>query len=59
MRKYTHLAEIYGVRCFYNELDGAVEGTTWFNERLIDVFMWFDLTFCINDGFYIKIIEEL
>lgn len=56
---YTHLAEIYGVRCYYNIDTDQLEGTNWFNEKLIDIFLWFDLTFEINDGFYIKLIKEL
>lgn len=57
--KYTHLAELYGFRCWYNDETGEVKGTNWFNEKMIDIFIWIDITFQINDGFYIKIIEEL
>ena len=59
MTKYTHIAELYGVRCYYNEFTGEIEGTTWFNEKLLSAFIWFDITFNINDGFYIKLIERL
>lgn len=57
--KYTHLAELYGFRCWYNDDTGEVKGTNWFSEKMIDIFIWIDITFEINDGFYIKIIEEL
>lgn len=53
--KYTHLAEIYGVPCYYHEYTGEIEGTSWINERLIALCVWFDITFNINDGFYIKL----
>ena len=59
MKGYTHLAELYGVRCWYNEDTNEVRGTNWFNEFLLDVFICFDTTFNINDGFYIKLIEKL
>lgn len=59
MEGYTHLAEIYGFRCYYNENTAEVKGTTWVNEKLIDLFIWLNVTFCICDGFYIKIIKEL
>lgn len=59
MEGYTHLAEIYGVRCYFNEYTNEVKGTNWFNEKLIDFFVWFDTTFTLNDGFYIKKIKRL
>lgn len=59
MENYTHLAEIYGVRCWYNDRTYEVKGTNWFNSRMIDFFLWIDVTFGVNDGFYIKVIEEL
>lgn len=59
MEGYTHLAEIYGFRCWYNDDTGEVLGTNWFNEKMIDFFVWLDTTFEVNDGFYIKVIEKL
>lgn len=59
MHEYTHLAELYGFRCWYNDKTGEVKGTTCFNEKMIDIFIWIDTTFEIQDGFYIKIISEI
>ena len=59
MEGYTHLAEIYGVRCYFNEYTNEMKGINWFNEKLIDFFIWLDTTFTFNDGFYIKIIKRL
>lgn len=59
MKDFTHIAEIYGFRCYFNENTGDIKGTNWWNEKMIDLFVWLDVTFCLGDGFYIKIIEEL
>ncbi len=58
-KKYTHLAEISGVKCWYNEETGEVKGTNWLRERAIDFFLWLDLSLDINDGFYIKLIKRI
>lgn len=59
MREFTHIAEIYGFRCYFNEHTNEVEGTNWFNDKMISLCTWIDVTFGINDGFYFKIIEKL
>jgi hypothetical protein len=59
MESYTHLAEIYGIKCYFNIDTMEVKGINWFNEHLIDVFLWIEQHFPINDAFAIKIIEEL
>ncbi|MCY4781743.1 hypothetical protein ORI89_19005 [Sphingobacterium sp. UT-1RO-CII-1] len=59
MENYTHLAELYGFRCWFNEDTNEVKGTNWFNDQMISIFTWIDVTFEINDGFYIKVIERL
>lgn len=59
MEGYTHLAELYGFRCWFNEDTNEVKGTNWFNDKMIDLMTWIDVTFEINDGFYFKIIEKL
>lgn len=59
MEGYTHLAELYGFRCLFNEDTNEVKGINWFNEKMIDIFIWVDVTFEISDGFYIKLIEKL
>ena len=53
------MAELYGFRCWYNDETGEVKGTNWINEKMIDLFIWLDTTFEVNDGFYIKVIEKL
>lgn len=57
--KFTHLAELYGFRCYYNIDTHEVQGTNWFNVVMIDLFVWIDTTFLINNGFQIKIIRKL
>lgn len=57
--KYTHIARIYGIPCYFHEETMAVEGTNWFYEKLIDIAIFFDETFKITDGFYLTHLEEL
>ncbi len=59
MKGFTHIAEIYGFRCWYNENTGEIKGTNWLNDKLIDLFIWIDVKFEINDEFAIKLIEEI
>ncbi|WP_282638084.1 hypothetical protein [Sphingobacterium thalpophilum] len=59
MNGFTHLAELYGFRCWFNEDTNEVKGTNWFNDKMIDIMTWIDVKFEINDGFYIKVIERL
>jgi len=42
MEGYTHLAELYGFRCWFNEDTNEVRGTNWFNEQMISVMTWID-----------------
>lgn len=59
---FTHLCKMYGFKCYVNFSDdgGAeVEGTNWFNNKMIDWFAWIDSTFSINHAFPILILEEL
>lgn len=58
-QEFTHIAEIYGFRCYFNDNTNDVVGTNWFNDKMIDLFVWLDLTFFENEFFKIKIIEEL
>lgn len=58
MKGYTHLAKIYGFRCHYNVNTNELKGINWYSELMIDLFIWIDVTFQIQDGFYIKIIKE-
>ena len=59
MKSYTHIAKIYGFRCYFNEETGEVEGINWLNEKMIQLFIWIDLTFSDNEQFKIEIIEKL
>lgn len=56
---YTHLAELYGFKCYYNINTSAVKGTNWFNDLMIDTFIWLDLAFFDNEYFKIKLLEQL
>ncbi len=59
MQTYTHKAKLYGFECYFNEDTGEVQGTNWFNEKMIDLFVWIDLHFTQNEMFRIEIIEKL
>lgn len=59
-KKFTHLAEIYGFRCYFNEDTNDVKGTNWFNDIMIDLFIWLDVEILqYNEVFKIKIIRKL
>lgn len=57
--EFTHLAEIYGVRCYYNMYSHEIKGTNLFNDLLISVFIWIEVHIGVNEWFNIKIIKEL
>lgn len=58
--KYTHLAELYGFRCYFNIDTNEIEGTNWFNNKMIDLFIWLDVEVLqFNEYFEVKIIKEL
>jgi hypothetical protein len=57
--EYTHIAELYGFRCYFNENTNEVVGTNWFNDKMIDLCTWIEQNIGLNDGFYIKIIQKL
>lgn len=58
--KYTHLAELYGFRCYFNIDTNEVEGTNWFNDKMIELFIWLDVEVLqFNEYFEVKIIKEL
>jgi hypothetical protein len=59
MDKFTHLAKIYGFKCYFNINNNEVLGTNWFNETMIGFFVWIESTFSINHHFEIKIIKQL
>ena len=57
---FTHIAELYGFKCYFNEITGDIQGTNWFNDSMIELFVWLDVSvFKINDCFEIKILEKL
>lgn len=58
-RKFTHKARIYGIPCYFNEMDMSVEGTNWFYDKLIDFGTFIDTTFNISDGFYITDLKKI
>lgn len=57
--KFTHLAKIYGIECYFNENTNELKGTNWFNNLLIDFFIWLDITFDFNEYFAIELIKKL
>ncbi|WP_293914641.1 MULTISPECIES: hypothetical protein [unclassified Sphingobacterium] len=57
--KYTHIAKIYGIPCYFNEENMAIEGTNWFYEKLIDLAIYLDTILKISDGFYITDMHEI
>lgn len=59
MKRYTHIAKIYGFKCFFNEDTGEIEGTNWFTNLLIEAFVYIDVLFTNNEAFRIEIIEKL
>lgn len=59
MEGFTHLVELYGFRCYFNEDTGDIMGTNWINELMIDFFIYMDQTFGENEYFEIKIIKKL
>ncbi|MCJ8209387.1 hypothetical protein MUY27_06675 [Mucilaginibacter sp. RS28] len=59
MSDFTHLAKIYGFECYYNDNTGDIEGTSWINQKLIELFVWIDVTFTNNEAFKIEIIQKL
>jgi hypothetical protein len=36
-----------------------VEGTNWFNEKMIDLFIWIEHIYPFNDGFMVQIIAPI
>jgi len=59
MEGFTHLAELYGFRCWFNEDTNEVKGTNWFNDFMIDTCVWLESRFEFNYGFHIKLIERI
>lgn len=58
--EFTHIAELYGFRCFYNIETSDVMGTNWYNDKMIELFIWLDVElFQFNEFFEIKLIREL
>jgi hypothetical protein len=59
MEGYTHIAKIYGFRCYFNEETGDVLGTSQLNTLLIDLCIWIDVNMTNNEVFKIEIIQKL
>nr|WP_294941900.1 hypothetical protein [uncultured Mucilaginibacter sp.] len=57
--KYTHIAKLYGFKCFFNEETMDVKGTNWFNDQMISLFIWLETIYTVNEGFMIQIIEPI
>lgn len=63
MNNYTHIAKLYGIRCYYNIITFDVKGTNWLNRKLLDFCIWFDTIatggILYRDGFEVTLIEEI
>lgn len=59
MTEFTHLAELYGFRCYYNIHTNEVQGTNWFNDYMIELFLYLAVHVFEHEGFRLKIIKEL
>lgn len=59
MDDYTHIAKVYGFKCYFNENTGDVAGTNWFNNKMIELFVWLDVNLTENEQFAFEIIERL
>ncbi len=57
--EFTHIARLYGFKCFFNIDTNEVQGTNWFNEKMIAFCLWMEQNLPINEGFEIQIIEKL
>lgn len=57
--KFTHLAEIYGFRCYFNADTYEIQGTNWFNDFMIELFAYVAAYILQHEGFNIKLIKEL
>lgn len=56
MKEYTHIAEIYGFRCFFNIHTAEVKGIGWISDKLIKFCIWFDN---IGRGYDYPILHDL
>lgn len=56
---YTHLAELYGFRCYYNVDTSELKGTNWFNDKMIDLFTWIAINVFDHEGFNVTLIRKL
>jgi hypothetical protein len=57
---FTHHGKIYGVPIYLtDDEDMNIEGTNWFNDKLVSFFVWFDTNFTQNEVFAISKGEKL
>ncbi len=57
--RFTHIAKIYGIPCYFNEDTMEVKGTNLIFDWLIDARVFLETIFPIDEGFNIEIISEL
>ena len=57
--KFTHLAKIYGFKCYFNIDNHEVKGTNWFNDMAIFIFAYLATEVFNHEGFRIELIREL
>jgi len=59
-KKYTHYAKFYGIPCYYNENNEALDGRNKFYGLLLDIAVWIEQQFPSNtEGFPIEIGERI
>ena len=58
-QRYTHLAKIYGFKCYYNTYSAQYKGINWFNDKMIKLLRYLDASLTDHEYFSIKIIKEL
>lgn len=60
LKNYTHYAKFYGIPCYFNKNNDALDGRNWFYDKLLIVAVWIESEFPSNDdGFPIEITGEI
>jgi hypothetical protein len=57
---FTHHGKIYGFPVYItDDEDMNIQGTNWFNDKMVAIFVWLDTTFEINECFALLKGEKL
>lgn len=57
--KFTHLAKIYGIPCYFNENTMEIKGTNTVYDLLIGIRLKIEEYLPLDDGFYVTKIKAL